>query len=99
MDVTNMAAQRDEILPLPIFVGARHLPRIRECFPYLMQQVGSVARFTAKLDWIEISDYQTFTCPGGLQVQTLPVEHGKDYICQAFVFGAKQRVAYLSDVT
>jgi len=98
-DPTNMAEQRAQIEATPVFVHARHLQQIRRCFPYLMQQVSTVARFTAKLDWIELADYQTFSCPGGLDITTVPVEHGKDYICQAFIFGEKARVAYLSDLT
>ena len=30
---------------------------------------------------------------------SVPVLHGADYTCQAFVFGARDRVAYLSDVS
>jgi hypothetical protein len=35
----------------------------------------------------------------GLEVTPIPLLHGEDYICQGFVFGTKQRVAYLSDVS
>lgn len=103
IDVTNQAGARADTDPLPVFLGARHMPHVRRVFPYLIPKKDSaataVARFTAKLDWIELADFQTFVCPGGLEVMNLPVQHGSDYICQAFVFGSKDRVAYLSDVS
>ena len=64
-----------------------------------MQDNACLKRFVAKLDWIETSDFESFTCPGGLTMTTVPLEHGRGYICQGFVFGTKDRVAYLSDVS
>merc|ERR1712187_368916 len=51
------------------------------------------------IDWTTFEDFEQFTCPGGLRVTPVPVLHGGDYICQAFVFGARDRIAYLSDVS
>jgi len=102
IDPTAMAAHRAEIGSTPVFVGKRHMERFRKVVPYLMPKPhkhGEVGRFVAKLDWIEVEDYDTFTCPGGLGIMSVPVQHGRDYICQAFIFGEQQRVAYLSDVS
>lgn len=98
----QLAEARRDIAATPVFVGARHLAGLHRCFPYLVSkniENQTVARYVAKIDWRAISDFETFTCPGGLQITTVPVEHGKDYICQAFVFGKGDRIAYLSDVS
>jgi phosphoribosyl 1,2-cyclic phosphodiesterase len=102
IDQTKMAASRGDFAAMPVFVGVRHMPRIASCFPYLMPKVeenAEVKRFVAKLDWIKIADFESFTCPGGLEITTVPLEHGRNYICQGFVFGTGERVAYLSDVS
>mmetsp|Transcript_37640 Transcript_37640/g.70356 ORF Transcript_37640/g.70356 Transcript_37640/m.70356 type:complete len:349 (+) Transcript_37640:34-1080(+) len=104
VDQTSAASRMAGASVLPVFVSPRHMPVLRSVFPYLMPKeekssTNGVVRFVAKLDWKEVADFETFACPGGLEVTTLPVLHGKDYICQAFAFGRKDRVAYLSDVS
>lgn len=86
----------------PVFVASRHMPRMRAMFPYLMPEAvkaQTVPRFVARLQWNEVEDFASFTCPGGLEVMLLPVQHGRDYICAAFLFGKKEKVGYLSDVS
>lgn len=98
----NAFAAMQETVAMPVFVPSRHMPRIRQLFPYLMPEAIAgqvVARFVAKLDWQEVDDFALFTCPGGLQVELLPVLHGSDYICAAYLFGKKDRVGYLSDLS
>eukprot|EP00929_Paragymnodinium_shiwhaense_P019288 TRINITY_DN13212_c0_g2_i1.p1 TRINITY_DN13212_c0_g2~~TRINITY_DN13212_c0_g2_i1.p1 ORF type:complete len:357 (+),score=49.23 TRINITY_DN13212_c0_g2_i1:75-1145(+) len=86
----------------PVFVSPRHMPKIRSAFPYLIPEAvasQSVNRFVAKIDFLKQIDFQPMVCPGGLEITPVPVFHGKDYLCQAFVFGTKDRIAYLSDIS
>jgi len=83
----------------PVFAGDRHMPRVQQVFPYLVGKSGGVPRYVARVDWRPVADFETFTCPGGLEMTAVPVWHGADYVCQAYVFGARDRVAYVSDVT
>lgn len=98
----QMYDARSETQAIPVFVGARHMPTVHRCFPYLVEthaKKSAVARYVAKIDWRKFVDFETFTCPGGLEITSVPVWHGTDYTCQAFVFGSDERVAYLSDVS
>jgi len=58
----------------------------------------TVPRFVAAVDWIRVEDFQRFSA-GGLEVQAVPLWHGSDYLCQGFLFGTEQSVAYFSDVS
>ena len=61
-----MTAAREGTPAVPVFVSPRHLPRIQAAFPYLMpDNAPAVARFTAKLDWVQIEDFAPFELPGG----------------------------------
>ena len=60
-------------------------------------------RMVATLDFKRIEPFKTFTVgdgkPGELKLTPLPVMHGEDCVCLAFVFGEKERVLYMSDVS
>ncbi|KAG4948609.1 hypothetical protein JHK85_042459 [Glycine max] len=76
---------------------------IAEKFPYLVQKKrkeGAEIRRVAQIDWNIIADdcNQQFFA-SGLKFTPLPVMHGEDYICLGFLFGEKNRVAYISDVS
>lgn len=75
-------------------------------FPYLVSKgVGNVPRFVSQLDFqtfdfaskFEIANY--FSPGVGLEVEPLLLIHGANYECAGFLFGDKDKVAYLSDVS
>lgn len=55
-------------------------------------------RFTANINWIDIFPYRSFpVC--GLDILPLPVMHGEDLQCMAFMFGTTHKVCYISDIS
>mmetsp|Transcript_20357 Transcript_20357/g.67995 ORF Transcript_20357/g.67995 Transcript_20357/m.67995 type:complete len:148 (-) Transcript_20357:3001-3444(-) len=52
----------------------------------------------SQLDFNCVPPLKTFNAMG-LEIRTLPVEHGPDCICYGFDFGVRDRVVYLSDFT
>ncbi|KAL5157458.1 Serine carboxypeptidase-like 19 [Glycine soja] len=93
----------NDIDPTPIYLSQHSMDSIAEKFPYLVQKKrkeGAEIRRVAQIDWNIIADdcNQQFFA-SGLKFTPLPVMHGEDYICLGFLFGEKNRVAYISDVS
>jgi phosphoribosyl 1,2-cyclic phosphodiesterase len=58
-----------------------------------------IKRFVANVNWIEISPFIAFEPVEGFRMLPLPVMHGEDLICMGYIFGGRERVCYLSDVS
>ena len=61
-------------------------------------------RMVASLDWKVLegdrdSPTKPFEALPNFWITPLPVEHGIDCICLGFLFGRKEKVAYLSDIS
>ncbi|KAH9251103.1 hypothetical protein BASA81_011002 [Batrachochytrium salamandrivorans] len=89
-----------------IYVMERTRNAVAKQFPYLFSKgVGNVPRFVSQLEF-ETFDFvnhfvlANFFRPGeGLEVEAVRLVHGAGYDCAGFLFGKRQRVAYLSDVS
>lgn len=97
----------NNIPPLPVYLTEHSLESIRTKFPYLVpckpvegSSDATVVRRVTQLDYRIIEE--SLTSPFnvfGLEITPLPVKHGEDYTCLGFLFGSKERVAYISDVS
>lgn len=63
-----------------------------------VKNVTPVNRFVAQLSWHSVADFENFNVCG-LDILSLPVWHGEDYICMGLAFGTVKKVLYLSDVS
>ncbi|KAL6842773.1 hypothetical protein ACP4OV_027617 [Aristida adscensionis] len=88
---------------IPIFLTQFTMDSVAARFPYLLNQKtedGDEVAQAAQLDWRIIQeDVDKPFVASGLEFVPLPVMHGEGYICLGFLFGRKERVAYLSDVS
>ncbi|KAK7319104.1 hypothetical protein RJT34_03817 [Clitoria ternatea] len=93
----------NDIDPTPIYLSQHSMDSMEKRFSYLVQKEhkeGQEIRRVAQFRWNIIADdcnHPFFA--SGLKLIPLPVMHGEDYICLGFLFGEKNRVAYLSDVS
>ncbi|RZB96138.1 putative hydrolase [Glycine soja] len=93
----------NDIDPIPVYLTQHSMDSVEKRFPYLVQKKhkeGQEMRRVALLCWNIIADdcNRPFFA-SGLKLIPLPVMHGEDYICLGFLFGEKNRVAYISDVS
>jgi len=58
-----------------------------------------VRRFVARVVFRTLNDFEVFEPAKGMQVTAVPLWHGRDYLCNGYVFGRTEKVAYLSDVS
>lgn len=73
---------------------------VERTFPYLFPvKNSSEKRFVSKVNWRRITNYQTFTPFEGLDMTPLPVKHGEDMECMGYMFGRRDTVVYLSDIS
>ncbi|KAF0716282.1 Aste57867_2925 [Aphanomyces stellatus] len=88
---------------LPIHCSHRTRAEIEGKFDYLFASspAPTTALWTAKLQWCEFADMDTFVVRDRVSVRALPVWHGRDYIANGFEFGGEigRRVVYISDVS
>mmetsp|Transcript_20356 Transcript_20356/g.67983 ORF Transcript_20356/g.67983 Transcript_20356/m.67983 type:complete len:319 (-) Transcript_20356:3196-4152(-) len=88
--------------PTPVFLSDATYKTLCSIFPYLTKKVdtskGEFQRMVSQLDFNCVPPLKTFNAMG-LEIRTLPVEHGPDCICYGFDFGVRDRVVYLSDFT
>ncbi|KAF9588850.1 hypothetical protein IFM89_016788 [Coptis chinensis] len=93
----------NDIQPTQIYLTQYAMDSVAEKFPYLVQKKlkeGQEVRRVAQLEWNIIkSDIEEPFTSSGLQFVPLPVMHGEDYISLGFLFGARFRIAYVSDVS
>ncbi|RYQ81908.1 hypothetical protein Ahy_B10g100499 [Arachis hypogaea] len=93
----------NDIDPTPIYLSQHSMDSIAEKFPYLIPKKpkeGQEIRRVAQLAWnIIADDINKPFYVSGLKFTPLPVMHGEDYICLGFLFGEKNKVAYISDVS
>ncbi|MCO5608787.1 hypothetical protein L7F22_063003 [Adiantum nelumboides] len=95
--------QLNLIEPTPVFLSKHCMESVTAKFPYLVKKPlkeGEEIRRVAQLDWRIIDDkLGAMFEAAGLTFNPLPVMHGEDYICLGFLFGGRQRVAYVSDIS
>ncbi|RZC12420.1 putative hydrolase [Glycine soja] len=93
----------NDIDPTPIYLTRHSMDSMEKVFPYLVQKKhkeGQEIRRVAQCCWNIIADDCNLPfSASGLKFIPLPVMHGEDYICLGFLFGEKDRVAYISDVS
>lgn len=91
------------IEPTPVFLTKHSMESVAAKFPYLVEKTlkeGQEIRRVAQLDWRIIDDKLGVSFQAaGLIFYPLPVMHGEDYVCLGFLFGKRQKVAYVSDVS
>jgi len=93
--------------PLPVFCSGITMRDISHKFDYLcpdFKQNPDCVRSVASLNWNVFrgdpeSPTEPFEALPGFFITPLPVEHGNDCICLGFLFGRKEKVAYLSDIS
>eukprot|EP00897_Mesotaenium_endlicherianum_P003849 jgi/Mesen1/3492/ME000197S02509 len=89
--------------PLPVFLTQHCMDSIAMKFPYLLPRekvAGAEFRRVAQIDWQLIAEASSSTfSAAGLDMTPLPVMHGEDYISLGFLFGKRECVAYVSDVS
>ncbi|KAJ4703086.1 Metallo-hydrolase/oxidoreductase superfamily protein [Melia azedarach] len=93
----------NDIDPTPVYLSQFAMDSIAVKFPYLVRKKlkeGQEVRRVAQIDWkiIEEDCDKPFVA-SGLKFVPLPVMHGEDYVSLGFLFGEKNRVAYISDVS
>ncbi|XP_025791583.1 putative hydrolase C777.06c [Panicum hallii] len=88
---------------VPIFLTQFTLDSVAARFPNLVKQnlqEGDDFTRPSQLNWMIIEgDVEKPFVASELEFLPLPVMHGEDYVCLGFIFGRKERVAYLSDVS
>eukprot|EP01062_Namystynia_karyoxenos_P043845 TRINITY_DN32108_c0_g1_i2.p1 TRINITY_DN32108_c0_g1~~TRINITY_DN32108_c0_g1_i2.p1 ORF type:complete len:327 (+),score=50.10 TRINITY_DN32108_c0_g1_i2:70-1050(+) len=89
----------------PTFLTAKTLEVLRQQVSYIVEASQSrepLARRVTCLDFRTVGDDPGVVHPpfdaAGLLVQPVPLYHGGDYRALGFVFGERERVAYLSDM-
>lgn len=56
-------------------------------------------RHVAKINFNVFDYFSSFIVADCLEIQALPVKHGEDLDSSAFIFGTKDRIVYISDVS
>lgn len=100
-DLRGLQAPGRAVEPLKVFVNEETLDAVRTTFPYLALPPpadATVKRWVASLAFPLIRPFEKFEA-AGLELVPVPVVHGEDCICMGFVFGERERVVYLSDVS
>ncbi|XP_027342868.1 putative hydrolase C777.06c [Abrus precatorius] len=97
------SSHTNDIDPTPVYLSQHSMDSMEKRFPYFVQKKhkeGQEIRRVPQFCWNIIADdcNQPFFA-SGLKLIPLPVMHGEDYICLGFLFGEKNRVAYISDVS
>lgn len=91
-------------VPLPVHLSEATMAEVAVRFDYLcpgFQEKQAVTRMVAAIEWHVLEGEwpsEPFDA-AGLQITPLPVYHGSDYISLGFLFGAEEKVAYISDVS
>jgi phosphoribosyl 1,2-cyclic phosphodiesterase len=88
--------------PLAVYQSIECEAVTRRAFKYLYPKrtvdPNAVARFVANIDWQRMEPYIPFTT-NELEILPVPVMPGEDMTCMGFLFGKKQKVCYLSDIS
>jgi phosphoribosyl 1,2-cyclic phosphodiesterase len=58
-----------------------------------------IVRHVSSVDWTTIEGLKEFEPVPGLLMQPIPVMHGEDLICMGYMFGKRDVVLYLSDIS
>ena len=83
---------------MPIYSTQRTLDTCKRVFPYLFE--GQFKTLTGKLETRAITPGVPFIPEGvDLEIKPFEVEHGVGYMSLGFLFGTKERCAYISDVS
>ncbi len=85
---------------MPIHVMDTHMESIRSSFPYLFPREVAAASVVPDIRWSPFTMSSSSILVHDLQIDVLPVLHGKNYFCSGFAAGrAPHRFVYLSDVS
>lgn len=84
----------------PVYLTDECLQIVRNVFFYLFPTISpnKVDRFVSSIQWNTITPFVPFTACG-IEILPIPVIHGEDMISMGFLFGKKDRVCYISDIS
>jgi len=93
--------------PMDVYLSTECLGTVRRVFAYLFPDEKpkaatddkvAVVRHVSSVAWNVIEYFKPFeTC--GLAILPIPVIHGEDMVSLGFIFGARDRVCYISDIS
>jgi phosphoribosyl 1,2-cyclic phosphodiesterase len=93
---------RRVIAPMPIYLSPECMQVIRRVLFYLVPDPAKVApgasRAVSALSWLEVLPNEPLDVLG-LEVTPFNVMHGEDMTSFGFLFGGKERVCYISDIS
>eukprot|EP01041_Mallomonas_annulata_P000560 gene560-1076_t len=92
--------------PMEVYLSDDCLKVVRRVFFYLFpknseaesKSSNSVVRHVSNVRWNVIESYKPFVA-AGLEVTPIPVMHGEDLQSMGFIFGRKDTVCYISDIS
>ena len=87
--------------PIPIYLSSECMETITKVLGYLIPkpvQDDSPTRTVASLKWNVIEPYIPLNVLG-LDIIPIPVMHGEDMTSLGFIFGEKDRIVYISDIS
>jgi len=102
-DIRGIQAIRDSKVlakSTNVWCTEKTLKVVTRAMPYLVQDRESNIRTVAQINFKTFLESEEFEPdPNGLKIRPLSVDHGPDYVATGFLFGAEERVVYLSDVS
>jgi len=100
-DVRSVMPREGPGSSMPVYLSDVCREAVQRTFPYLfpVSRSPNENRFVSKIDWLSIANYEPFSPIPGLEMLPLPVMHGEDMECLGFMFGARDVVVYLSDIS
>jgi phosphoribosyl 1,2-cyclic phosphodiesterase len=101
LDDVRSVQPRNIKAPMDVYLSPECLKVVSYTFPYLFPKAieeQAVHRFVAAINWVPFTYYHEFSA-AGMKIKPLPVMHGEDMFCTAFIFGEKDRICYISDIS
>ena len=107
-DVRSVQSKTPE--PMSVHLSKECFKVVSYTFPYLVppppvsmddgkNSNGNGNRHVAKINFNMFNWFSSFKAADCLEVEALPVKHGEDLDSSAFIFGKKDRIVYISDVS
>jgi phosphoribosyl 1,2-cyclic phosphodiesterase len=101
LDDLRGVQDRTIMTPIPIFLSSECMEVITKTLGYLIPKPASddsPTRTVASLKWNVIEPYVPLNVLG-LNIIPIPVMHGEDMTSLGFIFGEKDRIVYISDIS
>ena len=89
--------------PMDVYLTEETQITVKRMFSYLFPKPPSkkdeFVRCVSNINWNSMFHYEKFSPLTGLDVTPIPVMHGEDMECTGFIFGKKDVIVYLSDIS